>query len=1034
MAARRIDVMTCCGTACVAGGAFRIRDAFERELDRHRLRGEVAVVTTGCNGFCGQGPVVVVLPDGIFYGWLKPDDVPVVVEEHLLKGRPVTRLMFARPETREPVPRLSEIPFFQKQMLVVLRNKGIIDPEQIDDYIARDGYVALEKVLTTMTPEQVIDEVTRAGLRGRGGAGFPTGLKWSICHREARLPKYIVGNCDEGDPGAYMDRSLLESDPHAVLEGMAIAAYAIGAQRGFVYVRTEYPLAIERLRKAIAQARDYGLLGPGILGSSFDFDVEIREGSGAFVCGEETSLIHSIEGENPEPRQRPPFPAQAGLWGCPTVINNVETLANVPVIISRGAAWYSSIGTATSKGTKIFSLVGKINNTGLIEVPMGITLREIIYEIGGGIPGQKRFKAAQTGGPSGGCIPAQLVDLPIDYESLKDAGSMMGSGGMIVMDDDTCMVDVAKFFVQFTNDESCGKCSACRDGSAALLEVLTRIADGDGREGDIAFLEELGHAIRDASMCGLGQTLPNPVLSTLRYFRDEFEAHVTYKRCPAVVCRGIISSPCRYLCPLETDVPAYLTLTAERRYREALEVIRRTNPLPLVCGRVCMAHCETRCRAAEAGGPIAVREIKRFLSDWELASGEVPHVEPFVKRYDERVAIVGSGPAGLTAASVLARLGYQVTVFEALPVAGGMLAVGIPEYRLPKRLLQLEIDAIARSGVEIRTNAPVTDLDALLADGYRAVLIAVGAHRNRRLGIPGEDVRGVLDPISFLRRVNLKEPVPPLGDRVGVVGGGNTAVDAARTARRLGVRQVTILYRRTRVEMPAAEAEVEAALEEGVTIEFLVAPTRILSSDGQLSAVELTRMRLGEPDLTGRRRPVPIAGAVFTMPLDTLIPAISQDPDLAFLREGSGVDTGRGTVGVDAETFMTARPGVFACGDAVTGAGDVTTAMATAKIAATFIHKFLRGEPLVRTYQPARPSVRIEPIAVGEEAGTTARPAPRRLPGEARRGTFHEVELGLTEEAAIREARRCLRCDWELQKQLAARAEEAIERERACPA
>lgn len=541
MAARRLELMLCTGTGCVAGGAYRIKQILEQELTRHGLQEEVSLVPTGCNGFCGQGPLLVVMPEKIFYGWLKTEDIPFLVQEHFLKGRPVKKLMFTPPERKEPIPLLSDIPFFKKQMLIVLRNKGIIDPEKIDDYIARDGYTALEKVLTSMSPEEVIEEIIKSGLRGRGGAGFPTGIKWKVCRNEAKTPKYVICNCDEGDPGAYMDRSVFESDPHSVIEGQTIAAYAIGASHGYIYVRTEYPLAIRRMQRAIEQAREYGLLGENILGTGFSFDLEIREGSGAFVCGEETSLIHSIEGKSPEPRQRPPFPAQVGIWGCPTVINNVETLATVPVIINRGAHWFSKIGTETSKGTKIFSLVGKINNTGLIEVPMGITLREIIYEIGGGIPGNRQFKAVQTGGPSGGCIPASLIDLPIDYESLTQAGSMMGSGGMIVMDEDTCMVDVAKFFIQFTNDESCGKCIVCRDGSAALLEVLTRITDGEGQEGDIEFLEELAWAIKDASMCGLGTTLPNPVLTTIRYFRDEYEAHIREKRCPAKVCKNLIA-------------------------------------------------------------------------------------------------------------------------------------------------------------------------------------------------------------------------------------------------------------------------------------------------------------------------------------------------------------------------------------------------------------------------------------------------------------------------------------------------------------
>lgn len=540
MATRRIDLMVCTGAGCVAGGAFTIKEVLKEEIKKRNLQKEVSVIITGCNGFCGQGPLMVVQPDGIFYGWLKPEDIPFLVEEHFLKGRPVKKLMFIPEKMKEPIPLLADIPFFKKQMLIVLRNKGLIDPEKIEEYIARDGYAALEKVLTSMKPEEVIKEVTKSGLRGRGGAGFPTGLKWDLCRGQAKNPKYIICNCDEGDPGAYMDRSVFESDPHSVIEGLTIAAYAVGISKGYIYARTEYPLAIKRIQIAISQARDYGLLGEDILGTGFNFDLEVREGSGAFVCGEETSLIHSIEGTTPEPRQRPPFPAQSGIWGCPTIINNVETLANVPMIILRGADWFSTVGTATSKGTKIFSLVGKINNTGLIEVPMGITIREIIYEIGGGIPGNKKFKAIQTGGPSGGCIPASLIDLPIDYESLAQAGSMMGSGGMIVMDEDTCSVDVAKFFIQFTNDESCGKCTTCRDGSEAMLEVLSRIAGGKGKEGDIEFLEELGLAVKDASMCGLGATLPNPVLSTIRYFREEYEAHIKEKRCPALVCKDLI--------------------------------------------------------------------------------------------------------------------------------------------------------------------------------------------------------------------------------------------------------------------------------------------------------------------------------------------------------------------------------------------------------------------------------------------------------------------------------------------------------------
>ncbi|MGE5189020.1 MAG: FAD-dependent oxidoreductase [Gemmatimonadota bacterium] len=1016
--ARKIELLVCAGTACVAGGAFRIRDALERELENRDLHGEVAVEITGCNGFCGHGPLMVVRPEGIFYGLIKPEDVPSLVEEHFVRGKPVERLMYFHPERKAPIPLLSDIPFFGKQMPVVLQHRGAINPEKIGHYTERGGYSALAKALAGMKPEEVIAEIAASGLRGRGGAGFPTGEKWRICRAEPATPRYIVGNCDEGDPGAYMDRSVFESDPHAVIEGIAIGAYAVGASKGYFYIRTEYPLAIKRARIAISQAREKGFLGEGILGSGFSFDIEIREGSGAFVCGEETSLIHSIEGVSPEPRQRPPFPAQSGIRGCPTVINNVETLATVPAVILRGAGWYSGIGTATSKGTKIFSLVGKINNSGLIEVPMGISLREIVYEIGGGIPGNRKLKAVQTGGPSGGCIPASRIDLPVDYESLKEAGSMMGSGGMIVMDENTCMVDIAKYFIQFTNDESCGKCTTCRDGSEALLEILTRISEGEGREGDIELLEELSLAIRDASMCGLGTSLPNPVLSTIRYFREEYEEHIGRKRCPAVVCKGIISSPCQYLCPLKTDVPAYLTLIAMGRFEESLDVIRRTNPLPVICGRVCTAHCERNCRARETGDALDVKNLKRFLANWELRTGKGPRgAAPAPGKYGEKVAIVGSGPAGLTAGHRLAQKGYEVTIFEKLPVAGGMLAVGIPDYRLPKNLLEMEIDLIRRAGVAIRTDSPVGDIDALFADGYKAVLLAVGAHRNRRLGIPGEEAEGVVDPVTYLRRVNLREEIPSLGDRVGIVGGGNTAVDVARTAVRKGARQVTILYRRTRAEMPAVAEEIEAAEEEGVAIEYLVAPTEIVSENGKMKAVRLARMRLGERDASGRRSPVPVAGSEFLMELDSLLPAISQDPDLSFLREGDGIGLSRGkTVAIDDETFMTGKKGVFACGDAVTGPADVTTAMAAAGIAAESIHRYLRGEAPAREYRPVLPSVVVEPVKLGEEMAAVSRPRMPKIPLARRRTTFDEVELGYSEDAAMEEAKRCLRCDWEMQK------------------
>ena len=546
--AYRSNAMICTCTNCISNGALKIKDALEKEIKKQSLGNDVLVVQTGASGLCVKGPILMVQPDGIFYQYLKEEDIPNLVEEHFLKGRPVKSLMYVPVGEETPIPKIRDIPFFKDQRLIALRNRGLIDPENIDEYIAHDGYKALAKVLTTMTPEQVIDEIKQSGLRGRGGAGFHTGNKWEICRREMTkrkeldpdTPGYIICNADEGDPGAFMDRSIIEADPHAIIEGMCIGAYAIGASVGHIYARIEYPLAITRINEAIKQAKEYGLLGENIFDSGFSFDLKIFEGAGAFVCGEETSLIRSIEGAIPEPKQKPPYPAQEGLWGYPTNINNVETWANIPMIINWGARWFSEIGTETSRGTKVFSLAGNVNNAGLVEVPMGITLREMIYDIGGGIPNNKKLKAIQTGGPSGGFIPEHLLDLPVDYERLTEAGAIMGSGGMVVMDEDTCIVDIAKYFIEFTTDESCGKCTTCREGSSAILEILEKICRGEGKESDLDFLEELSYATKDGSMCGLGQTLPNPVLSTLRFFKDEYLAHIRDKKCPAKRCKALI--------------------------------------------------------------------------------------------------------------------------------------------------------------------------------------------------------------------------------------------------------------------------------------------------------------------------------------------------------------------------------------------------------------------------------------------------------------------------------------------------------------
>ena len=1012
-------VTICGGTGCRAWGGEEVRLAFIEEIRKQGLEGKADVMRTGCHGFCERGPVVVILPQEIFYQQVALEDIPEIVSETLVGGRVIQRLLYVNPVTGRTVIYDHEVPFYQRQMRRVFSDNGRIDPTEIRDYIGREGYRALGKVLSTMTPEQVIEEVEKSGLRGRGGAGFPTGRKWRLTRSSPGDVKYIVCNADEGDPGAFMDRSVLEGNPHLVLEGMLIAAYAIGAQYGYAYVRAEYPLAVQHLQRAIEQAGEMGLMGDNILGSQFSFHLKIKEGAGAFVCGEETALLASIEGKRGMPRARPPFPAIAGLWGKPTNINNVETYANIRSIILEGAASYASVGTAGSKGTKIFSLTGKINNTGLVEVPMGTTLREVIYQIGGGIPKGRLFKAAQMGGPSGGCLPPRYLDLQIDYESLTQVGSMMGSGGMIVMDEKTCMVDIARFFLSFTQDESCGKCVPCRIGTKRMLEILTRITKGEGREGDIEILQEIGQIIKDSSLCGLGQTCPNPVLSTITHFRQEYEAHIRDKQCPAGVCEALVFAPCENTCPVHCDAVGYTALISVKRYEEALNLIRLTNPLAGICGRVCSHPCEKMCKRGEIDDPIAIASLKRFASDWERQQGKMSPPAFLERIKDDRIAVVGSGPAGLNAAYQLGKRGYQVTIFESLPAAGGMLAVGIPDFRLPPEILEWDINYIRQHNVTIQTNQALGKdftVEDLFHQGYKAIFLALGAHGNPRLNIPGEDAKGVLSGVDFLRRVNLGEGVE-VGEKVAVIGGGDVAIDAARMALRLGARRVSIVYRRTKEEMPANVEEVEEAEDEKIRIQYLLAPTRILTENGHVKGMECVRMELGDYDESGRRRPVPVKGSEFVMDVDTIIPEVGYKPELACFKAEEGFEiTKAGTLSADPITLATHLPGVFAGGDVVTGPSTVVGAMADGYRAAVSIDRYLKGQDLSqgRVYRPLR---RADVPKTETETGEVEAIKPRaRMPyvGVGRRmRTFEEVNLGFSEETAIREAKRCLRCDLE---------------------
>jgi NADH-quinone oxidoreductase subunit F len=1006
-------------TGCRAYGAAEVKASLEEEVKRQGLSDQVEVRSTGCHGLCAKAPVISIDPLGVQYQELSPEDTAEIVAVTIKQNRLVDHLAYKDTLTGAPIYYRSQIPFYKKQVKRVLANCGRIDPVRIEHYIAAGGYQAIVKALSKMTPEQVIDEVAAAALRGRGGAGFPTGTKWKFARQAEGQPKYIICNADEGDPGAFMDRAVLEGDPHSVLEGMLIGAYAIGAEYGYIYVREEYPIAIEHLGIALEQIKDIGLLGENILGTGFNFDISLKMGAGAFVCGEETALMASIEGKRGMPRARPPFPAQAGLDGKPTNINNVETWANVPLIIKNGAEWYSQTGTQNSKGTKIFSLAGKINNTGLVEVPIGTTIKEVVFDIGGGVPKGRKFKAVQMGGPSGGCVPEQYLNLPIDYDTLQRIGTIMGSGGMVVMDENNCMVEIARFFLNFTQSESCGKCAPCRLGTTQLLEVLTRITQGRGQIEDIKTIEELGETIMKSSLCGLGQTAPKPALSTIKYFLKEYEDHILDHRCTGATCDSMVISACQHACPAGIDVPNYVASIATGKYEQAVEIIRERNPFPAVCGRICIHPCEFKCRRGELDDPVAIRSLKRFASDWYFDHlGKAK--EPFPVTKDQEVAVVGAGPAGLTCAFFLAKMGYKVTVFEAQPEGGGMLGLAIPEFRLPRQVIQEEIGYIESCGVEIRYNTPIDarhTVNDLIEEGNHAVFIAAGAQSSKRMGILGEEegLEGIYYGLQFLTDIRAGKEIELVG-KVVVLGGGNVAIDVARTALRVGADDVQIFYRRTIGEMPAWEKDIEEAIEEGVVINPLWAPKQILHKAGKVTGIELVRSKTVF-DEDGRSFLSVDEDSTQMVEAGSIVISIGQAPDISFLSKDSQLERALwGSLAVDENSLATNISGIFAGGDFTTGPSTVIKAIASGRRAALAVDRYLQGEK-GRLKITDKKSLKQEDIGLaldGEEEEEERQRASLELENaEERVRDFREVERGFNEDQAQYEAMRCLRCDLE---------------------
>jgi NADH-quinone oxidoreductase subunit F len=1011
------------GTCGIGNGAAGVFELLHHEIIARNLSIELKPV--GCFGYCAEEPLLVAYMPGEALRVYSRVNLKIarLVLDALTVGRFYSRnILCCIPQwdhqtafieygkAPDKIPVWSELAFFKGQKKLVLRNAGFINPESIKDYIAVGGYRSLAHVLEGMRPADVIEEVTAARMRGRGGAGFPTGVKWSMMQKQEASQKYIICNADEGDPGAYMNRNEIESDPHSVLEGMMIGAYSMGASKGIAYVRAEYPLAVKRFKLAIEQATSLGLMGENIMNSGFSFSCEVVEGAGAFVCGEETALIASIEGRAGRPVPRPPYPAVKGLFGCPTNINNVETWCNIPLIIEKGSGWFLQTGTEKSPGTKVFSLVGKVKNTGLVEVPLGTRLEQFVYDIGEGTGTTKRVKAVQTGGPSGGCIPSAHFNAAVDYESLASLGAIMGSGGMVVMDQDNCMVDVARYFLEFNSAESCGKCTPCREGLSQALALLTLICNGQGTMADLTMLELLSSTIKDTALCGLGQTAPNPILTTLRYFRKEYEEHIIEKRCHSGVCERLFMALCENSCPMHMNIPGYIELIKEDRIEDAFELTLRDNPLPGTIGRICHFHCQMRCRRDMIDEPVAQGEVHRYLADTMYKLGNEERV--YKKLLDEKlpstnkhIAIVGAGPAGLTAAFYLLRLGHDVTIYDAFEQPGGVLRYGIPQYRLPHQVLEKETELIGRLGARFEMGKRMgTDfyLNELTLN-FDAVYLAFGAWKEVQLAIPGEGAEGVFSGTELLRNLS-ENQLPEMGRRVAIIGAGNVAVDVARSLWRHG-KEVTIVYRRDKCSMPANHSEITESEAEQIHFRFMSSPIEVLTHEsGRVKGLKIELMTSGGIDASGRKKPL-TTGKFDRLDCDAVVVAVGEEVDT------SGIDsirTGKsGRIEINAFTGQTNITKVFAGGDAVTGPSTAAEAMGMAKRAAASIDEFLmeqkRFDLLFRKFV-YRNIVPVNPVK-------TPKNVSYKLAVRDRNHNFLEVDGGYTGLQARAEVSRCLRCD-----------------------